>query len=425
MRPRSQRRRYLTLKVMFTKSLNIMRRFSPAVFLICAATACGSDDSEDTASTAVVDSALTDYKKVVHANYAEVVASAKQLETAIAAFTAAPSETTLKAAKDAWIAARVPYGPSEAFRFYEGPIDNEETGPEGLVNAWPLDENYIDYTRDAPTAGIISSTAPLTAESIEAANEMGGEKMISTGYHAIEFLLWGQDDATPGTGSGKRSFTDYTTAPNAERRRTYLTRVTELLVQHLEEVAAAWTPNVASNYAARFGVTPSEAGNDARDEALGNILRALGSMAKAELSGERMTVAYVNHSEEDEHSCFSDNTAADLLGNGEGLQNVWLGTYGSFDGVGIDEVVKAVNAKLATRTTADIADAVAKLQVLADLQDRGTPIDMIVVDANDASVGRKAMLAAIQALKKVADDVEQAARALGLSVTLEEPSETL
>ena len=210
-----------------------------------------------------------------------------------------------------------------------------------------------------------------------------------------------------------------------DRRKAYLTTVTELLVSDLEEVMTAWTPNVAGNYAANFGVKASEAGKTARDEALGDILRALGSMAKAELSGERMTVAYVNHSEEDEHSCFSDTTAADLWGDGVGIQNVWLGKYGSIDGVGIDEVVKAVDPALATRTTADIADAVAKLQTLVTLQDSGTPIDVIVVDPNDGSPGRMAMLAAIQALKKIGDDVEQAARALGLSVTFEKPSETL
>lgn len=410
-----------------------MRRLAPALLLMCvAAAACGSGDGhESKVPAAVADSALANYKTLVHQNYTDVIAETKKLEAAITAFTAAPSESTLKAAQQAWIAARLPYGPSEAFRFYDGPIDNAEDGPEGLINAWPLDENYIDYTRDAPTAGIINDlTQPLTEETIENANEAKGEKAISTGYHAIEFLLWGQDDATPGTGEGKRKYTDYVTgaagtAQNQDRRKTYLQTVTTLLLEHLSTVADAWKPGVADNFAAKFGKTPSKAGENARDEALASILSSLGSMAKAELSGERMTVAYKNHSEEDEHSCFSDNTGSDLYGNGLGLQNVWLGRYGAIDGVGIDEVVAAVDPALATQTTADLADAVGKLKKLDELQKAGTKIDMIVVATDDTSEGRVAMVAAIQALKKFADDVERASRVLGLTLTLEDPSETL
>ena len=409
-----------------------MRRLPPTVLLLCAM-ACGSDEDEGTSNgsattklpTAASAQALTDYVQVVNLNYAEVLAGARALQTAIDAFVAAPSEATHKAAKDAWIAARTPYGPSEAFRFYEGPIDNEQDGPEGLINAWPLDENYIDYTREQPTAGNINDhSKPLDPASIEAANENGGaeggEKAISTGYHAIEFLLWGQDDATPGLGSGKRPFTDYVSGPtgtaaNQARRGTYLKTIAQLLVGHLESVADQWKPGQA-NYAADFVKDPQTS--------LGDILSALGSMAKAELSGERMTVAYRNRSEEDEHSCFSDNTAADLLGNGLGLQNVWLGRYGSFQGTGIEKVVNAVDPALAAATTTDINTSVAKLQALVDLQNAGKPID-VVIQAADGSPERLAMLEAIQSLKKVASDVERVATALGLSVQFEEPSETL
>ena len=394
--------------------------------------ACGSDEDGEKASTqdpasdklpaALSDQALGDYAQVVNRNYGEVLAGARALQDAINAFVAAPSETQLEAAKRAWIAARVPYGPSEAFRFYDGPIDNEETGPEGLINAWPLDENYIDYTREQATAGIINDpTKPVEAAAIEAANENGGaeggEKAISTGYHAIEFLLWGQDDAKPGLGAGKRPYTDYVVGPtgthaNQDRRGQYLKTVAQLLVGHLQSVADAWKPG--AGYAAEF----------AKDRAtsIGNILTSLGSMAKAELSGERMTVAYRNRSEEDEHSCFSDNTAADLLGNGVGIQNVWHGRYGAFQGTGIDKVVAAVDPALATTTTADVAASVTKLRALVALQNANKPID-VLIQAPDPE--RLPMLEAIQALKKVATDVEHAATALGLSVQFEDPSEEL
>jgi len=409
-----------------------MRRLAPLLVLLTAS-ACGSDDDSDGAFPASkAQQAITDYKRVVQLNYQDVLAGTRALDLAVRNFVDAPFEQPFAAAKAAWLAARVPYGPSEAFRFYGGPIDDDESGPEGLINGWPLDENYIDYTRDMKAGGIVNDVAnypTLTAELIERANEARGEKALSTGYHAIEFLLWGQDDATPGTGAGKRAFTDYAwndpTAPNAPRRREYLSIVSTLLVQHVESVAAQWDTSKPDSYGARFGVTADDEKSDARKEALSKILTSLGEMAKVELSGERMTVAYKNRSEEDEHSCFSDNTAVDLLGNGLGLQNVWLGRYGTFDGVGIDEVVAAVDPALATKTTADLQAAVSKLQALADFQKSGTPIDVIVLQKPDESPERTTMREAIEALKVFAGDIERAAAALGLSVKLEDPSEEL
>ena len=127
-----------------------------------------------------------------------------------------PTEN-LDAAKEAWLTARDEYGPTEAFRFYGGPIDNEETGVEGLVNAWPLDEAYIDYVDGDPEAGIVNNPdehPTIDADALVAANEQGGEANVSTGWHAIEFLLWGQDLSADGPGA--RPVEDYTTS--RERR---------------------------------------------------------------------------------------------------------------------------------------------------------------------------------------------------------------
>jgi putative iron-regulated protein len=408
-------------------------RVLPVFVLTTLLAGCGSDSDHEKFSSNTAETVIADYKRLVRLNYAEVIEKAEALQDAVDEFVAAPSASRQQAAKDAWIAARVPYGPSEVFRFYDGPIDNPEDGPEGLINAWPLDENYIDYTRDDAQAGLINDTAgvpQLTAEVIESANEAEGEAAISTGYHAIEFLLWGQDDATPGSGAGKRPYTDYlstgASAPNAARRGTYLKLVGELLVSHLRDVEAQWASDDDDNFAAHFGVDadPDSSERDPRKQAISKLLRSIGSLAKAELAGERMTVAYKNRSEEDEHSCFSDNTAADLHGNGVGIQNVWLGRYGDFDGVGLDELVAKTDASLAEQTTQDIADALAKLEELVDLSDSGTPIDVVIQEA-DGSPERRAMLAAIEALRTVGDDIELCATALGLSVQLEEPSEEL
>jgi putative iron-regulated protein len=412
------------MKVIFSSS-RFMHRLPPTLLLL-SLVACGADEDPKAAfPTAKAELALADYKTLVNANYTDVVTSAQALQAAIDAFIAAPSAATQDAAKNAWLAARLPYGPSEAFRFYGGPIDDPMTGPEGQLNAWPLDENYIDYARDEPNSGIINRVADvpaITVDVIAKANEAAGEKAIATGYHAIEFLLWGQDDATPGMGAGKRPFTDYVvggTAENQSRRADYLKAATQLLVSDLQEVATAWKPGVPDNFRAKFGVTASE--GNALQTAIGDMLKSLGSLAKAELAGERMTVAYKSKDQEDEHSCFSDNTSVDLLSTGTGIQNVWLGRYGENDGVGLDEVVAEKDAALSSKTTADIAAAVAKLQVLADLQKANTPLD-VIISSPDGSPSRVAMLDAITALKLIGDDVEHIAVALGLTIELEKPS---
>ena len=192
--------------------------------------ACGDDndsgaDSPTSAESGSFDEAtaksvIEHYADGVYATYQNSLEQATTMKAAIDAFVAAPSQATLDAAKQAWIDARDDYGISEAFRFYGGPIDDEKTGPEGQINAWPLDEAYIDYVEGKPDSGIIADVAgtpEITADVLAGRNEEGGETNIATGWHAIEFLLWGQDLSA--TGAGTRPFTDYTTAANADSAR--------------------------------------------------------------------------------------------------------------------------------------------------------------------------------------------------------------
>lgn len=411
------------------KKLNLVALTALALF----ANACGEDSGDektnDESDAVEIDKAdvVKQYSKIVYASMQDSVQAAEALYDAAHELIEHPSQETLDAAREAWLAAREPYLQTEVYRFYNGPIEESE----GMINAWPLDELYIDYGVDAPNAGIINDPEQeISADALAKLNEQGGEENIATGFHAIEFLLWGQDDTKPGTGAGKRPLSDYVDGAqggtNQARRRTYLKDVTQLLIDDLEPLVAAWAPDKADNFRGTFGALARDPKTqpDAKKEAIGDLLRSMGSMAKAELSGERMTVAFKNRSEEDEHSCFSDTTASDLLGNGVGIENVWLGRHGSFDGVGVDEVVRAIDADLAAKTTADLADSVAKLRKLEALQTAGTPIDVILQAADD-SEGRKAMLEAIKALKLVAEDTEKAARALGLSIAIEDPSEDL
>lgn len=357
---------------------------------------CGSDDGGGTLDDARP--VIAAYATNVHANYDAALVAAQDLKTKIAAFVATPNDTTLAAARMSWLAAREPYGTSEVYRFYEGPIDNPIDGPEGQINAWPLDEVYIDYVVGDPTAGIINDpSVTITKDMLASLNEEGGEKNIATGYHAIEFLLWGQDLSD--TGPGARAATDYTTAANADRRKQYLTVVTELLVDDLTAVRDAWTPN--TNYAAELVAAPPA-------EALRRMLQGMGALGGAELSGERMTTAYDNRDQEDEHSCFSDNTHRDLRANAIGIQNVYLGKYGT-DGAGIDDLVTARDPELATRLAGELAASIAAIEAIPAPFDR----------ALDDEAERPKILAAVRALQAQTETVVEVATLLGITINLE------
>ncbi|MCA9644559.1 MAG: iron-regulated protein, partial [Myxococcales bacterium] len=149
---------------------------------------CSSSD--DTTASGGLPSSASDavatYANIVEATYQDTAQTAGELDSAAQALVASPSQGTLDAARTAWFASREPYLQSEVFRFYDGPIDNPDDGPEGMINAWPLDEAYIDYVEDAPESGIVNDPAEtIDAETLMSLNEQGGEENIATGYHAI------------------------------------------------------------------------------------------------------------------------------------------------------------------------------------------------------------------------------------------------
>ncbi len=396
------------------------------LLLVASALACSSDGTTATGSSSSGGDALANAKPVVdayavnvHAAYVETLDKARALKTAVDAFVAAPSAETHQAAKTAWIASRGPYSMTEAFRFYGGPIDDELTGPEGEINAWPLDENFIDYTRDEPEAGMINHpeiVPEITKDILRGKNEQGGEKNIATGYHAIEFLLWGQDDIDPMKNTeGQRPFTDYVTggagtAKNQDRRGAYLKAVADMLVEDLEKVTVAWEPN-KDNYAKTFAADTKGA--------ITKMLTGIGALSNAELSGERMTVAYKDKSQEDEHSCFSDTTSQDLLASFTGIVNVYYGKQGTTDAAGLDDLVKVVDPALDAEMTTRLSAATAALQAM-----QSTRFD-VAIASPDGTPARDNVLKAIQAIKKVAETTVKIGTKLGVTFKLEEPSEAL
>ena len=352
------------------------------------------------------------YAALVHANYEDTLAAARTMQAAIQAFTAKPSGEALAEARKQWLAAREFSGQTEAFRFYGGPIDNDN-GPEGRINAWPMDESFVDSVEGKPNAGLVNNRKfSITKKNLAAQNERGGEENIATGWHAIEFFLWGQDLSE--TGPGDRSFEDFVDGkkPNADRRRQYLNVVTELLIDDLGTLVKAWAPDAKANYRAKFV--------KGGQESVRKIFVGLGSLSRGELAGERLEVALNSQDLEDEHSCFSDNTPRDAVTNAKGIQNVWLGEYKRADGsvvkgASLRDLVAAKDAALADKTTQQIAASVAAAEAIQ------APFDREIIGGKDAP-GRQRIQKTIDSLTSQAKDLVAAANAVGITkLTLVQP----
>ena len=369
---------------------------------------CSDDDNTTFVATPLNKTGVIDnYANIVYKNYLDAQTDAQNLKNTIDAFIANPTDLGFTTAKNTWKTARESYGTTEAFRFANGPIDIDDNAPEGLLNSWPLDENYIDYVDGASNSGIINNLIlhPTISKSVlEGLNTQGGDANVSVGYHAIEFLLWGQDLTAPSTmQAGQRPYTDFLdggTATNQGRRRDYLAACVELLIEHLQLMIDEWKPS--GNYRTTFL-------SEDPDTVLKNILGAIATLSKSELAGERMFVAYSNQNQEDEHSCFSDNTHRDIRLNLQGIANVYRGSYSNVSGISLEDIITSTNPTLGAEITTALALAETSVEATA------TPFDYAITDAGQ----RPQVANAVTELQALGDKFVEGGIALGINITIQ------
>jgi len=411
-----------------------------AVVVTVAATGLGGQavaaDSTPTAADVV-----ETYANIAEATYEDALITARALDAAVDALIASPSEATLGAAKAAWVAARAPYQQSEAYRFGNPIVDEWE----GKVNAWPLDEGLIDYVdasygRESDhnalyTVNVIANTdLRINGATVDASNITPAfladtlheaediEANVATGYHAIEFLLWGQDLHGTDAGAGDRPATDFSvedcTGGNCDRRAAYLKAATSLLISDLEDMVANWAPGGA----AREAVTEDP------KVGLSVILTGMGSLSYGELAGERMKLGLLVHDPEEEHDCFSDNTHNSHYFDQMGIRNVYTGHYRRVNGEVVDgpSVADLVAAKDPAINAELQANLDATVLAMAAMKARAETIeayDQMIGEGNEA--GNAVVQAAIDGLITQTRGIERAVAALDLGSIEIEGSDSL
>ena len=375
----------------------------------CSKTELSKEESNQSASSAELKQVVLNYSNIVHASYVDSMNLAKNMQEKINNFLEAPSQKGLDEAKQSWIDSRFPYLQTEVYRFYGGPIDDED-GPEGLLNAWPMDESYVDYVKGSPKSGIINNTEKypeITQELLLSLNEKEGEENISCGYHAIEFLLWGQDFNSDGPGN--RPFTDYTTAANAERRKEFLKVTVNLLIENLQSLVNDWAPD-QKNYRNDFV-------NSQPKESFQKILMGMTLLAGFELAGERILVAYESKAQEDEHSCFSDTTHNDSIYDIIGIKNVWTGRYTRADG----SIIEGPGIRnFALRIDADLTEKIDNSLKLAlkTSMEIPKPFDQAIL-AEKGSDTSNSIMSLVEELENTADSFVAMAKKSGVEVSRE------
>ena len=418
-----------------------MHRTSVALKLAVAAI-CLSGPPAAADADSVPREILKTYSDIALAKYEDALATAKVLDGAIDRLIQEPTSTALEEARNAWIAARVPYQQTEVYRFGNAIVDDWE----GRVNAWPLDEGLIDYVVAAYgtesdentlyTANIIgNSTISVNGKPVDVStitpellssvlHEAGGiEANVASGYHAIEFLLWGQDTNGTDSGKGRRPHTDFDvancTGGNCDRRSQYLAAASDLLVSDLEEMVANWTMKGAARAALLDG--DANAG-------LSIILTGMGSLSYGELAGERMKLGLLLHDPEEEHDCFSDNTHASHLNDVIGIRNVYLGTYSRPDGSvvqgpSISQAVSRIDPTVDVEMRAKLDATLAIMQALAKRAETVEAYDQMIGEGNQE--GNKMVQAAIDALIDQTRSIERAVAVLSLADIEFEGSDSL
>ncbi len=391
---------------------------------------------------ATPEAVLKHYADLAHVMYSDSLLTAKDLEKKIDALLANPTEENLSASKNAWVAARVPYMQTEAYRFGNAIVDDWE----GKVNAWPLDEGLIDYTASSYgteseenpfyTANIVANknvavggkkidasniTKELLAETLHEVDDI--EANVATGYHAIEFLLWGQDLNGTDAGNGNRPASDFNTdnctGGNCDRRAAYLKAVTELMIDDIQWMVSQW----AEGGDARKAVVTGDL-----QQNLATIFTGMGSLSYGELAGERMKLGLMLHDPEEEHDCFSDNTHFSHYYDAVGIRNVYTGMYTRLDGTevkgpSLSDLVAAKDAKADKELRAHIDMTIDKMHVLVETAKDGEAYDQMLGEGNEN--GNAKVKAAVDALVAQTSYIEKAVAVMNLESIAFEGSDSL
>jgi putative iron-regulated protein len=266
---------------------------------------------------------------------------------------------------------------------------------------------------------VTNITPDLIANILHEADEV--ESNVASGYHAIEFLLWGQDLNGTNPGAGARPATDYDlincSNANCDRRGAYLLAASTLLQSDLKDIIKAWKVG---------GEARTDLSSDA--EGISAMVIGMGSLSYGELAGERIKLGLMLNDPEEEHDCFSDNTHNSHYYDAKSIQNVYLGQYTRVDGSvisgqSLSDLVAMTSPQLDARMKSALTYTMDKMQAMVDRAESTESYDQMIGSGNQ--VGNKVVQNVVDALTSQTFVIEELLPALALGQLAFEGSDSL
>ena len=149
------------------------------------------------------------------------------------------------------------------------------------------------------------------------------------------------------------------------------------------------------------------------NESLSKIMTGLGKLSKGELAGERMTVALTEQNQEQEHSCFADQTHIDIQLDQLGMYIVYIGKYVKVNGTTIQgkSLSDLVGSKDAALNTAMLSAFVNSTNATLAIP---IPFDNAIISTE----GRTKIQDCVTKLRTQGDKLVECANKIGIQIVL-------
>lgn len=181
-------------------------------------------------------------------------------DDSIKQFLATPNVANLEAAQQKWQETYALFNDTSPFT-----VLTDNPAQHSYIDSWPILPGYIDAISGFPNSGIVNDvTLELNEANIRQQHGLTFPGEVSTGFHAIEFMIWGETTTAENSESAKESKEENKTLPlkrytpvkqwhqteldvsqhSNNRRRKYLALVTNILLKDIEksnaEAKATW-----------------------------------------------------------------------------------------------------------------------------------------------------------------------------------------
>lgn len=341
-----------------------------------------------------VERAMANYADMAWESHFDAGADADALAQSVVDFTANPDAQSFNFIQVQWGVARESWGFMEGFNIPDGPLQESHR----YINASNLDRSYIDFVSNDLSAGLVNDVdgyPSLTKMLLVDLHQIEGNDKVTTGFHAIEFLLWGEDyDAES---DGKRDWRNFLdngegTAQNQDRRLAYLTFATELLVEDIKGARNEWRED-EGEYRSQFLAME-------QNEQVRLVLTGMYRLGQ-DMENRRLELPLMQMDIHADDSTFSDLSNDDLYYGANALQGIYLGRYDEDliddqtpeDGPGLHELVRSKATPIDERFRNELAELVAAMDVLR----QGDPLEVAVL----SDIGSAERTAADDALAKL------------------------